>query len=114
MKNVIRDGPVENLRKPGHAVANIGLDVAIHSSANPSSESGNKYDSIFLFVPSRSVNLIRRIRIFAVHASGVSVKSDFFYVVIRIRIHYTNVNISNAKMALQQADVIITDHFHTF
>ena len=33
MKNVIKDGPLENLRKPGHAVANIGLDVAIDSSA---------------------------------------------------------------------------------
>ena len=35
-KNVIRNGPLENLCKPGHEVANIGLDVAIHSSANRS------------------------------------------------------------------------------
>ena len=36
MKNVIRNGSRENLRKPGHSVANIGLDVAVHSSANRS------------------------------------------------------------------------------
>ena len=35
-KNVIRDGPLENLWNPGHAVANIELVVAIHSSANRS------------------------------------------------------------------------------
>ena len=35
-KNVIRDGPLVNLWKLGHSVANIGLDVAIHSYANRS------------------------------------------------------------------------------
>ena len=36
VKNVIRDGPLENLWKPGHSVANIGRDVAINSPANRS------------------------------------------------------------------------------
>ena len=35
-KNFIRDGPLVNLSKPGHSVASIGLDVAIHSYANRS------------------------------------------------------------------------------
>ena len=35
-KNVIKDKHLENLWKPGHSVANIGLDVAIHLSANRS------------------------------------------------------------------------------
>ena len=35
-KNVIRDGPLVNLRKPGHSVANIGLNVAIYSYVNRS------------------------------------------------------------------------------
>ena len=35
-KNVIRDGPLVNLWKPGYSVANTGLDVAIHSYANRS------------------------------------------------------------------------------
>ena len=30
LKNVICDGPLENLLNPGHAVANIERDVAIH------------------------------------------------------------------------------------
>ena len=45
VKNVIRDGPLENLRKPGYSVANIGLDVAIHSSANRSTHISH----IFIF-----------------------------------------------------------------
>ena len=36
VKNFIRDGPLENLWKPGHSVSNIGLDVAIHSPVNRS------------------------------------------------------------------------------
>ena len=35
-KNVIRDGPLVNLLKPGHSVANIGLDVEIISPGNRS------------------------------------------------------------------------------
>ena len=35
-KNVIRDGPLVNLWKPGHSVANIGLDVEIISTDNRS------------------------------------------------------------------------------
>ena len=33
-KNVIRDGSLENLLKPGHSAANIGLDVAIQPPTN--------------------------------------------------------------------------------
>ena len=35
-KNVIRDGPLVNLWKPGHWVENIGIDVGIDSYANRS------------------------------------------------------------------------------
>ena len=35
-KNVIRDGPLVSLWKPGHSVANIGLGVAIYSYVNRS------------------------------------------------------------------------------
>ena len=35
-KNVIRDGPLVKLWKPGHSVANIGLEMAIHSYVNRS------------------------------------------------------------------------------